>query len=255
MRTDVLALHDFYAAPLGERVRDAIAARIAETWGDAARLRLAGFGYAGPFLDQFEAAKARYIFAPAGQGVIHWPRAGANSAALVSESNWPLPDSSVDRCLIIHGLEEAPNPHRMMREIWRVLKDDGRVIIVASHRRGLWSIIDSTPFAAGRPYLKPQLGRLLESAMFRPVAWSSALHFPPIGSRFLLRAAPSWERAGSRIWPAFSGVLMVEAVKDLLAPTGLAAPHGVRAIRPTIAAPNAVRADASSRVKPKDTSS
>ena len=117
-----------------------------------------------------------------------------------------------------------------------MLTNDGRLIIVAAHRRGLWSVIDTTPFAAGRPYLKPQLARLLEESMFRPRAWSAALYFPPFGARFLLRASSAWERAGAKMWPGLSGVLMVEAGKELLAPVGQVqrsrqrslAPAGVR---------------------------
>jgi hypothetical protein len=124
-----------------------------------------------------------------------------------------------------------------MREAWRVLTDDGRVIVVASHRRGLWSIVETTPFAAGRPYLKGQLNRLLESAMFGGARWNAALYFPPVRNRFLLRSARAWERAGARVWPGLSGVLMVEAAKDLLAPAGLVRSARERASRPVIAAP------------------
>ena len=145
---------------------------------------------------------------------------GPNAAALVGELSWPFPDASIDRLLIVHGLEESPDPRRLMREAWRVLTDDGRVIIVAAHRRGLWSIVDSTPFAAGRPYLKSHLLRLLGEAMFSidDAQFNAALFFPPVKSRFLLRSAGAWERAGARVWPGLSGVLMVEARKSLAAP-------------------------------------
>ena len=128
-----------------------------------------------------------------------------------------------------------------MREAWRVLADDGRMIVIASHRRGLWSMVEATPFAAGRPYLRRQLNALLEGAMFRATAWSSALFFPPVNVKLLLRAARAWERAGARVWPGLSGVLMVEATKDMMAPIGLVRQAEKRALRPAIAAPAARR--------------
>ncbi len=236
MRTDILDFYEFYRTSLGGAARDVIAGRLAEIWGDGAGLTIAGFGYANPYLEIFTAARARFALAPGAQGVIRWPQGAANAASLVGEHEWPIPDASLDRILIVHGLEEAPQPQRLMREVWRVLKDDGRVIIIASNRRGLWSLIDTTPFAAGRPYLKRRLEGLVRDAIFRPRFWDSALFFPPLRSSLLLRAARAWERAGARLWPGLGGVLMLEAEKDMLAPVGLVRSARVRSVRPAGAA-------------------
>lgn len=237
MRTDILEYHEFYRTPIGAAAAEFIGARLVEAWGEARNLRVAGFGFANPYMSLFPEAERRLTLAPGAQGVIRWPADGKNNAALVGEHAWPLPDACLDRLLLVHGLEESPDPRRMMREAWRVLADNGRIIIVASHRRGLWSIVETTPFAAGRPYLKGQLNRLLESAMFGGARWNAALYFPPVKSRFLLRSARAWERAGARVWPGLSGVLMVEASKDMLAPAGLVRSSRERAGRPAIAAP------------------
>ena len=77
---------------------------------------------------------------------------------------------------------------------------------------------EATPFAAGRPYLRGQLGRLLTSAMFTPAAWSSALFLPPTRRKFLIRAAGAWEQAGSQVLPGFGGVMLVEAHKEIALP-------------------------------------
>jgi SAM-dependent methyltransferase len=235
MRTDILDLHEFYLSPLGLTARGFVSARIEEAWRDHARIRIAGFGHAEPYLDLFAGAERVLAIAPAAQGVIHWPSGKKNAAMLTGEHQWPLPDASIDRMLVVHGLEESDDPQRLMREIWRVLASDGRVILVVAHRRGLWSMIDTTPFAAGRPYLKRQLERLLQQSMFRPLAWSGALYFPPLGARFLLRAAKAWERAGAQMWSGLSGVLMVEAAKDMMQPVARAAPAVTRAERPAVA--------------------
>ncbi len=241
MRTDILDFHEFYRSPLGAMAHEFIASRLREAWGDGAGLSIAGFGYANPYLELFDAAYRNIALAPGGQGVIRWPQQGANAAGLVGEHDWPIPDASLDRVLIVHGLEEAPQPQRLMREIWRVLKDDGRVIIIASHRRGLWSVIDTTPFAAGRPFLKRRLEKLLRDAVFRPRFWNSALFFPPLRSGLLLKAARAWERAGSRLWPGFGGVIMLEAEKDMLAPIGLVRRAEGRVARPALASPQPLR--------------
>ena len=128
MRTDVLDLHAFYQSPLGAAAQGFIASRLSEVWGDGARLRIAGFGYAVPYLAAFAAAERVISLAPGGQGVMRWPSQNGdakarNQACLVEEHRWPLPDASIDRVLIVHGLEETGEPRRLMREIWRVRLD------------------------------------------------------------------------------------------------------------------------------------
>lgn len=244
MRTDILDLHGFYATPLGRMARGVISAGVHGRWSDAARCRIAGFGYASPYLAGFSEAERVFAMAPGAQGVMRWPDAGQNRATLVDEYCWPLPDVSVDRLLIVHGLEESGDPRRLLREAWRVLTNDGRMIVVAAHRRGLWSMIETTPFAAGRPWLKRQLTALLADSLFHELEWNPALFFPPFNARFMLRAARAWERAGARAWPGLSGVLMVEARKSLIAPA--AQVHRARAgvFRPAAAARPASALDA-----------
>lgn len=258
MRTDILDLHDFYESPLGAIARGFVAARIEEAWRDHARLRMAGFGYAEPYLDLFANAERKIAIAPAAQGVIHWPPGARNAAVLAGEHQWPFPDASIDRMLVVHGLEESEDPARLMREIWRVLTSDGRLILIAAHRRGMWSMIDTTPFAHGRPYLRSQLERLLQQAMFRPEAWSGALYFPPLGARFLLRAAKAWERAGAQLWSGFSGIIMVEASKNMMQPIARLTRAKALVERPAVARPamsrslfsqNSAQCEAESRSK------
>lgn len=244
MRTDILDLHEFYARPLGAQVRMALAAHLAGRWGAGQGLRIAGFGHATPYLEGFVEAERVIALAPSGQGVMRWPGEGRNCAALGEEWRWPLPDSAIDRLLIVHGLEETPDPTRLMREAWRVLANDGRLIVIAAHRRGLWSIVGTTPFAHGRPFLRRQLFALLTESLFRPLEWTGALYFPPFDSRALLRLAAAWERAGARLWPFLGGVLMIEAGKELLAPVGLVQRAGARAVRAQPARSAATRTSA-----------
>ena len=77
MRTDILDYHDFYRTPLGVAAAAFINARLIEAWGDARGCRLAGFGFANPFLSAFDQAERRLALAPGGQGVIRWPGNGA----------------------------------------------------------------------------------------------------------------------------------------------------------------------------------
>jgi len=120
-----------------------------------------------------------------------------------------------DRILVIHGIEDADSPDRLLRELWRVAAPEARILLVAANRSGFWAHADSTPFGHGRPYTRQQLNTLLENALFQPMAWARALYAPPLSWKFITSTAQSWEKTGEIGWKAFGGVLMVEAVKRL----------------------------------------
>ncbi|MBS0562474.1 MAG: methyltransferase type 11, partial [Proteobacteria bacterium] len=124
---------------------------------------------------------------------------------------------SFDRVLIVHGLEAAENARRLLREAWRVLRDSGRLLVVAPNRRGMWAYAESTPFGQGRPYSAAQIDRLLTETMFFVETRDTALFMPPVNLRLVLRSAALLERAGRGIAPQFAGVTLTEAVKDVYA--------------------------------------
>jgi SAM-dependent methyltransferase len=131
----------------------------------------------------------------------------------VREDDLPLADGSVDRVLLVHALECADDPGRLLREVWRVLADGGRLVAVVPNRRGLWALSDRTPFGHGQPYSSGQLARRLTGQLFEPGAERGALYLPPTGSRFLLRLAVPAERLGLSLAPRLGGVVLLEAEK------------------------------------------
>ncbi len=172
---------------------------------------------------------------PAGQGAVNWPVADLSSTALVFDEELPLPDSSIDRVLMVHSLEFAESPRETMKEIWRVLAPGGRLIIVVPNRRGVWAQMEHTPFGSGRPYSRGQLTALLRETNFTPGATSEALFFPPSKRKLALRLRHGLERFGRSLWPAFSGVIIVEAQKRLYQGLPVAARASRRVFVPVLA--------------------
>jgi SAM-dependent methyltransferase len=213
---DVVDLRNFYAQPLGTVARRFVSRGIRLRWKDAHGLRVVGIGYVTPYLGLFrEEAERCLAFMPAAQGVVKWPSARPSLSALVDEDDLPLPDASVDRILIVHGLEMSQDVFALLREAWRVLSGGGRLLAVVPNRRGLWARIDTTPFGHGRPYSRSQITHLLRESWFTPTGWSEALYLPPIPRKWFMRSAVAWERTGASVSAPFAGVHIVEASKQV----------------------------------------
>jgi len=240
MWNDVVDLREFYATPLGQMTRRMLRRRIRLIWPDLHGMRVLALGYGTPYLRPFlEEAERTIAIMPAAQGVMPWPPEGPGLVALGEETDLPLPDRSIDRVLVIHCLESTENLRGMMREIWRVLADGGRLLMVAANRRSLWARLERTPFGQGRPYTPAQLNRLLRDTMFMPLQSQAALFMPPFRSRVILRSGPAWEKLGERWFPRFAGAVLVEATKQLYA--GTAVRERTEAKRAYVALPQGLR--------------
>ena len=139
----------------------------------------------------------------------------------------PFPANSVDLVVLPHALELARDPHDTLREVERVLRPEGRVVIVGFNPASLWG-------------LRQQVGPLrrgagLGGAMFLPSAgefigyrrvrdWLRLLGFeaergrfgcwrPPLRSEGWLQRWAWMDEAGERAWPVLGAVYVVEAVK------------------------------------------
>jgi SAM-dependent methyltransferase len=237
MRRDVLELRRFYASPLGKAVREMVGRKLEEAWDNPRGLDILGLGYATPFLEGLDTARRVVAAMPAAQGVEAWPHEGRNRACLADEAALPFANALFDRILVVHGLEESDDPTALLRQVWRVLAPSGRVVIVAASRLGLWSDAEKTPFGHGRPYTRRQLEELVREAELEPTAWSRALYAPPL--EWTAGMAETFEQIGSRLWPQFSGVILLEAVKQTFAVKPKAPPLRAKApvLRPVPVGP------------------
>ncbi|MDP3659332.1 methyltransferase domain-containing protein [Phenylobacterium sp.] len=234
MRRDVLELREFYASPLGRAARDMVGRKVVEVWGDAHGLDVLALGYATPFVGALRPAARRVTAAmPAQQGVELWPAGEPNLTCLADEDALPFANALFDRILCVHALEESPDPAALLREVGRILAPSGRVIVAVAARNGPWANVEATPFGHGRPYSRRQLGELLREADLEPSGWTRALYAPPIS--WAARWAEGFESAGSRLWPQFAGLVLMEAVKQAFAVKPRGARARVRVARPLLA--------------------
>ncbi len=227
MSHEVHGLAAFYASAPGAAARRMLGQGLRLMWPELRGMDVLGVGWATPYLPLWSDRAARSVaLVPA---PIAWPTPPA-PAAVMPEALLPLPDLSMDRILLVHALETVQAPEALLRECWRVLRDDGRLMVVVPNRLGAWSLFDHTPFGQGRPWSRGQLLRLLEGRLFRVERVRPALFAPPLPWHWAFTGTSMWEGVGRAALPRLSGLVMAEAVKDVLGavPAGEAAPLMVR---------------------------
>lgn len=211
---DIAGIADFYGTRPGMVARRAILAQLKTIWPHLSGQRLLGFGFAAPYLNGFGAERA-IAAGPPGSA------APSGLSLVCDEDALPFADSLFDRVLLVHGLERADALRPLLRQIWRVLAPEGRLLVVAPNRASLWAQVETTPFGQGRPFSRRELDQILREALFAPQRWERALYAPPIATRFLASNGLGWEKTGALLFPALGGVHLVEAKKSIYAVTPL----------------------------------
>lgn len=221
MHLDVHDLREFYyRSPLGRAAQKVIRNELVRLWPEAKGETVAGFGFAVPLLRPFlEQARRVVGLMPGPQGVMPWPAGQSNVSVLCEDTLWPLGQGSVDKLVLLHGLETSDHPLAVLDEAWRVLEPGGSAVFIVPNRAGLWSRSDATPFGFGRPYSLGQLEKQLRSTGLIPVKTLSTLYQPPSSRKVWRRFANTIESTGRHI-PLFAtgGVLMVEVTKQVPQP-------------------------------------
>ena len=207
MSFDVHELSAFYASPLGETSRRLIGRVLRARWENCSGLSLMGLGYLRPLsrpLPRRGDAHARPAACRPGRDAVA-AGTGARPPRWWSATCCRCPTQRRPRA---GGswVETADNPGAVLEEICRVLAPEGRAILVAPSRRGVWARVDGTPFGQGQPYSKGQLRDLMREALFSPIFWGEALYAPPFRRRFFVNSAPAIERLGAAIGLPFAGV-------------------------------------------------
>jgi len=135
----------------------------------------------------------------------------------------PFATQSLDLVVLPHVLEMTADPHQVLREVDRVLRPEGRVIVTGFNPVSLWGLRQSAGLPLGYGFLPPQ-SRLISLLRLRD--WLRLLSYTPSDSQHgCFRPAcmsERWlerfsfiERAGDRWWPILGAVYLQSAIKRL----------------------------------------
>jgi SAM-dependent methyltransferase len=135
----------------------------------------------------------------------------------------PFGDQTVDLVTLPHVLEFASDPHQVLREVDRVLRPEGRVIVTAFNPVSLWGLQQALGNGIGRPFIPadgvfislPRLRDWYKLLSFEFTRGSYGCYRPPSSSEKWLSRTEFMEKAGDRWWPICGAVYCVTAVKKV----------------------------------------
>jgi hypothetical protein len=132
MSQEFATVADFYASPRGLAAAAILGRAICAHWPDLHRHDLLGLGYPAPVLGRINPrgpdveparpARRRLVGALTHQALhplaTPSPAAGmmAGTVCVAEPDHLPFPDLSFDRILLVHGVEVAGSPERLLRE-------------------------------------------------------------------------------------------------------------------------------------------
>ena len=148
-------------------------------------------------------------------GRFKWHLIEANSTEL------PFASESLDLIVLPHVLEFASDPHQILREVDRVLRPEGRLIISGFNPASLWGARQYLSRLIGTPYL-PRDGQFI--SLIRIKDWLELLNFSldrghfgcykfPLQGEAVMGQMNFLEKMGNRWWPIFGAVFIVSAIK------------------------------------------
>ena len=214
--SDLLAsmVDQWFQTPQGSvvfRAEQAIVAPILERMFGYHILQV-GCGYGNSLIDD----------SPVGHKIKFAPglRPGVRGAVANNEE-LPLPTDSIDIVVVHHALDFTDDSHRLLREVTRVLRPGGHMLIVGFNpfsSWGLWKLFKrriSMPWR-GRFITRRRLADWLSLLNLHIGGVTMGLHFPPLKFRSLLASAERWERFGNKIHSPFGGVYCIHCIKQVV---------------------------------------
>lgn len=221
MRENRSHLRDFYQTQSGRMTAQLLTQRIHEFWPDLVAKHTLGFGFAAPYLAP--------VWGDTGVALVGVDGTGLDFYGCASDAGkrapqphrpfsvLPFPAGCFDRILLVHALEQVEPTPALFYELWRVLKEDGRLLAVVANSASGWSRRPQTPFGSGRAYDTRSLFALLRQNHFLPERTEKALYIPALASK-MVSVAPAFEALARYIPLSAGGVILMESRKQVLDP-------------------------------------
>ena len=143
--------------------------------------------------------------------------------AIADYHRLPVESDSIDAVLLPHTLDYSERPHEVLREVDRVLRADGQIVILGFKPAGLWGLRRLIPGAgmppgADHPISERRLRdwlKLLDMRIQNSLPYFFRWPLP----RRKVSTSQKWELRGQALWPELAACYMLTAQKRVSALT------------------------------------
>jgi len=135
----------------------------------------------------------------------------------------PFENESMDLIALPHVLEFIENPHEAIREIHRILRPEGRIVISGFNPMSLWGLRQYGGRLFDQPFL-PRSGQFISHRRIKD--WLNLLNYSidrgrfgcygiPLKNSSRLQGTTFLDKVGDRWWPFFGSVFLLSAIKRI----------------------------------------
>lgn len=151
------------------------------------------------------------------QQVVRLGRGRTQADVVCALPQLPLLSGSVQTLLLPHGLELCAQPEELLRECFRVLLPNGKLVLSGFNPYSLWrfGLPEKQLGLRAHALPLPKVRRMLDEAGFRPDTGRFMAYVPPWENERALRRWRFMELAGNRWWPAAAAAYGLAAVKTV----------------------------------------
>ena len=201
MLTPSVDSQEFYQSQRGRVTQAILRAHVDRLWPDISGTRILPLGSGALLLGSLPFVSGRMTATQ-----------GETFSCFVDSKNKPLPDADLDRIVALHAMATSSDMELGLREAWRTLKGEGRLLIVVPRRCGAWAKKPDTPFGREEAYSGRQIKKALTDQGFIVTRIRRALFAPPDGAEAFLSLAYKIETIAPFLFFG-GGVLFVEGRK------------------------------------------
>jgi hypothetical protein len=194
---------DFYSAPEGQMLLKLLAQDIKKLWPSINNEKILGVGIDNNILEKIVD----------GDNTLYASDDYRHSSDKLLSYIFGFPEAHFDRAIVnINNYITQPY-HSLLRELWRILKPKGQLILIMPNKLNIWKNYVACPLTIGRSFNQFELLQLIDNSLFQLRGSHSALFLSPALHKAMPEMAASLEELWHKLPLPFGAIWLVLAEK------------------------------------------